>query len=330
VLRDRSQHPAPAVARETGGCYSRKDVCRLLKIDTRQLKSWERQELIPELAEYRFWDLLALKQIARLRGENAHPRRIRQAVEALREHARRSPEPVEDVRLYKDGRRVRIQIGKQKMEPASGQLVFNFSEGEISKLLHLPRAEAQGQELREKLRNKLEADRWFERGLELERTGGPYERIVEAYRTAAELDPSSAGALVNLGTVHFNARVWAEAEAYYKKALAVDPEYPLAHFNLGNLYDERGDAANALCHYEEALRLQPGYADAHYNLALLHQSRHDFIGALRHWKAYLKLDRQSAWAEIARRELAKIEAQTVLPGSRPPASQLYVVKRENG
>ncbi|MGH9640033.1 MAG: tetratricopeptide repeat protein [Bryobacteraceae bacterium] len=330
MLRERSQHPALAVARETGGCYSRKDVCRLLKIDTRQLKSWERQQLIPELSEYRFWDLLALKQFARLRSENAQPRRIRQAIEALREHARQSPEPVEDVRLYKDGRRVRIQIGKQKMEPGSGQLVFNFAEGEISKLLQLPRAQAKGLELREKLRQKLEADRWFERGLELERTGAPSERIIEAYKAAADLDPSSAGALVNLGTVYFNGRAWADAENYYHKALAADPGYPLAHFNLGNLYDERGDVASAQRHYHEALRLQPGYADAHYNLALLHQGQHDLMSALRHWKAYLKLDGQSAWAAIARRELAKVEAQTVVRGNRPAGSQLYVVKREKG
>ncbi|MGH9583099.1 MAG: tetratricopeptide repeat protein [Bryobacteraceae bacterium] len=330
VLRERSQHPAPAVARETGGCYNRKDVCRLLKIDARQLKSWERQQLIPELTEYRFWDLLALKQIARLRSENANPRLIRQAIEALRTHAQHSPEPVEDVRVYKDGRRVRIQIGKQKMEPASGQLVFDFAEGEISKLLQLPPVEAKGRELREKLRQKLEADRWFELGLELEQTGGPYERIIEAYKTAADLDPSSAGALVNLGTVYFNGHAWADAENYYQKALGVDSEYPLAHFNLGNLYDERGDAANALHHYQEALRLQPGYADVHYNLALLHQGQHDLMRAVRHWKAYLKLDGQSAWAEIARRELAKVEAQTVVRGSRPAGSQLHVVKRENG
>lgn len=326
MLRDRSQHPPPAVARESGGCYSRKDVCRLLKVDARQLKSWERQQLIPELAEYRFWDLLALKQIARLRGENAHPRRIRQAIEALREHARLSPELVDDVRLYKDGRRVRIQIGKQKMEPASGQLVFDFAEGEISKLLQLPRAEAQAQNLREKLRKKLEADRWFERGLELEQTGGPYERIVEAYKTAADLDPSSAGALVNLGTVYFNRHAWADAEIYYRKALAVDADYPLAHFNLGNLYDERGDLENALHHYHEALRLQPGYADVHYNLALLYQGQRDAMRAVRHWKAYLKLDAQSAWADIARRELAKVEPQTVVRGSRPAGPPLHLVK----
>jgi tetratricopeptide (TPR) repeat protein len=331
VLREGSQHPAPAVERERGGSYTRKDVCRLLKIHARQLHTWERQQLIPRLEEYGFCDLLTLKQIARLRQENAHPRLIRQAIQALRTRLRESEEPLEDFRLYKDGRKVRIQIGRQKMEPASGQLIFDFAEAEIQKLLQLPaRKETSGEALKEKLRNRLEADRWFERGLELEQTGAPYERIIEAYETATALDPNSAGALVNLGTVYFNGHQWANAERYYKQALEVDPEYPLAHFNLGNLYDERGDAPNALHHYHEALRLQPSYADVHYNLALLYQSQQDAIRAVRHWKAYLKLDGRSSWAEIARRELAKIEPQTVLRGNRPAVSVFPTPKEENG
>jgi hypothetical protein len=62
--------------------------------------------------------------------------------------------------------------------------------------------------------------------------------------------------------------------------------------------------------------LLPTYADAHYNLALLHQNSGEVMEAVRHWKAYLKLDGSSEWSRIARRELAKLEAVTVLPGSR--------------
>ena len=55
----------------------------------------------------------------------------------------------------------------------------------------------------EKLKSKIEADYWFERGLELEQTGAPHERVIEAYQKAANLDPQSAAAVVNLGTVFF-------------------------------------------------------------------------------------------------------------------------------
>jgi tetratricopeptide (TPR) repeat protein len=310
--------------REAGGAFTRKEVCRLLKIESRQLRSWERQRLMPELAQYKFRDLLRLKQLARLRSQNAHPRLIRQALHSLDDYLKDSPDLGEDVQVYKEGRRVRIQIGKQKLEAGSGQLLFDFAEEEINKLLHLPAAQKNAARIAEKLRDKLEADRWFEHALELEQGGAPYEQVIEAYQKSAELDPNSAGALVNLGTVFFNGHAWADAEEHYKKALEIDPGYALAHFNLGNLYDEQNDPANALSHYYEALRLHPNYADAHYNLALLHQGLRDVMRALRHWRAYLKLDATSTWAQIARRELTKLEAMTVVP----PGSRLHLVKSE--
>jgi tetratricopeptide (TPR) repeat protein len=324
VLRDRSQHPPVS---EAGGSYTRKEVRRLLKLDNRQLKSWERQQLIPELEQYSFSDLLTLKRLSNLRSEQAHPRQIRKAVQFLRDYLKESPQLDEDVKVYKDGRHVRIQIGKHRLEPDSGQLLFDFAEAELNKLLQLPNSKSSSV-IAERLRNKLEADRWFEQGLHLEQTGAPYDEIIAAYEKAAELDPTSAGARVNLGTVLFNGHAWSDAEASYKAAIEIDPHYALPHFNLGNLYDERGDTSEALYHYTEAIRIHASYADAHYNVALLYQSQGDVMNAVKHWRAYLKLDGGSTWAQIARRELAKLESTTVLPGKRVAESRLRLVKSE--
>ncbi len=79
----------------------------------------------------------------------------------------------------------------------------------------------------------------------------------------------SAGALVNLGTVHFHLRNWDQAEDYYRRALEADPRYALAHFNLGNLFDEKSNRGQALLHYTHGAApgarlqrrpLQPGAA----------------------------------------------------------------------
>jgi tetratricopeptide repeat protein len=149
------------------------------------------------------------------------------------------------------------------MEAESGQLLLDFDAVELNRLLEF-RVRDNGQADRDK---KLEAERWFQRGLELEQAGGPIEQVVEAYEKSLELDASSAGALVNLGTIHFNAHDWKKAERYYLRALEADPEYALAHFDLANLYDERGEQKKALEHYRAAhlaaLRrcaLQPGAA----------------------------------------------------------------------
>ena len=155
---------------------------------------------------------------------------------------------------------------------------------------------------------------WFQRGLDLEATGAPAPQAIEAYCKAIELDPAAAGALVNLGTIYFNARDFSLAERYYVLATEADPQYALAHFDLGNLCDERGDRARALEYYLAALRIAPNYADAHYNIALLYQGAQQPMKAVRHWTAYLKLDPSSEWATIARRELAKLREATVVRG----------------
>ena len=159
------------------------------------------------------------------------------------------------------------------------------------------------------------AEKWFQRGLECEQTGAIPEAI-KAYESAVALDPTSAGAWLNLGTIFFNARQFSKAEGHYRKALEADPKYALAHFNIANLYDERGDYERALRHYQEAVRLHPSYADAHYNLALLFQGSGQVMDAVRHWKTYLKLDPTSSWAAIARRELDKLRRYTVVAGKR--------------
>src|SRR5947209_6026772 len=102
---------------------------------------------------------------------------------------------------------------------------------------------------------------------DLEQSGAPVNDVIHGYRQAAEIDPASAGALVNLGTIYFNNHDFKEAESQYRRALEIDPNYALAHFNLGNLFDEMGDRTQALTHYLAALKIHPNYADAHYNIA---------------------------------------------------------------
>jgi tetratricopeptide (TPR) repeat protein len=112
--------------------------------------------------------------------------------------------------------------------------------------------------------------------------------------------------------LYFHARNLHVSADYYRKALEANPDYALAHFNLGNLYDEQNDPVQAMFHYQAALRLDATYADAHYNLALLYQTGGEVMKALQQWSAYLKLDPGSSWAGIARRELHKLRAATIV------------------
>jgi tetratricopeptide (TPR) repeat protein len=304
-------------AHATKQAYSREEVRRLLDVSERQLRSWEKQKFVSASGSFNFSDMLALRTLIGLRKSKIPATQIRRALDALRARLRDVTNPLTELKIYSRGKKIQVQFAGQRMEPISGQLLLDFDEAEISKLLSFPGQNAGENVGARKHKSRVEAEHWFEKGLELEQTGAPMEEIIEAYRKASEIDPTSAGALVNLGTVYFNARNWREAEQHYRKALEVDSHYALAYFNLGNLFDEKGDRSEALAHYLSAIRFQSNYADAHYNVALLYQSTGQPLKAMGHWKLYLKLDPSSSWAAIARRELAKLKESTIVRGPRP-------------
>ncbi|HLH37976.1 MAG TPA: tetratricopeptide repeat protein [Bryobacteraceae bacterium] len=291
--------------------YSREETRRLVGISERQLASWERQKLLEPAAQYGFRELLALQTLVRLRKNRVASSQIRLALDALRKKLRDVGDPLTELKLFADGKKIRVEIDGGAMDAMSGQLLLNFGANDLRRLVQLPNKDGAAVE-RDR---RFTAERWFQRGLDLEQSGAPAEEIIEAYRKAVELDEKSAGALVNLGTIYFNARQFREAEKYYLQALEAEPDYALAHFDLANLYDERGDRQQALKHYEAALRISPNYADAHYNIALLYQGQNQPMKAVRHWSAYLKLDPASHWSAIARRELAKLRQAAVVQGS---------------
>jgi tetratricopeptide (TPR) repeat protein len=292
--------------------YTRSEARRLLRLTERQLKSWEAEKLVPVCETYGFRELLALRTIIKLRKDKVPVVEIRKALTALREKLQHIDNPLTELKLYVHRKRIRVEIDGRPMDAESGQLLLNFDAGELKRMVAFP---GKNPAVDERERRST-AERWFQRGLDLEQSGAPLEEIIEAYRKAIDLDPQSAGAQVNLGTIYFNARRYPEAEQHYRRALEIDPEYALAHFDLANLYDERGDRSKALTHYEAAIRVSPNYADAHYNLALLYQGSNQMMKAVQHWRTYLKLDPASHWSNIARRELNKLREAAVVPGSR--------------
>ncbi len=290
----------------------------MLDVSERQLRSWEKQKFLATAETFDFTDLLGLRTLVGLRAGKVPTAQIKIALAALRKRLVHIRNPLTELKIYSQGKRIRVQLDGQKMESLTGQLLLNFDEVEIKKLLAFPgAAEAPGSEQKK----RKEAERWFEKGLVLEQEGAPLNDVIEAYRKATEIDPNSAGALVNLGTLYFNLRSWRDAERHYRKALEVDPQYALAHYNLGNLFDEKGERSKALTHYQAALKVHPNYADAHYNIALVYQALNQPWQAVQHWKKYLKLDPASTWAEIARKELDKLRQSTIVRGSGPALSE---------
>ena len=285
--------------------YSRAAVRRKFRLSERQLRSWEKEELLSPLETYSFSDLITIQTLIKLRENRIQPRQIGRAMASLRQKLDWVKHPLSELRIVSDGKKIAVHVGGQKMEAISGQILFDFDTASLGGVKSFP-------ERKRSVNRMRESETWFQKGLELEETGAPVSQAIEAYRKVLELNPEAAGALVNLGTIYYRQRKFAEAERYYREAIAADPAYPLAQFNLGNLYDEQGRVVEALDHYRKALHLNPRYADAHFNLALLCERAGESLKAVHHWKCYLKLDNSGQWAEIARRQLERLRHATVI------------------
>jgi tetratricopeptide (TPR) repeat protein len=303
----------PAVSRQgLHQNYTREQVLRVAGVSERQVRIWERGSLMPQRESYSMADLHQLQTLLRMKQAGLGPKRIRAVLEAIRRKLPVGENVLSEVTVAIENRAVRVLVEGQHMEPSSGQLRLNFDPLEINRLLSFPIERRKERDEQRDKKRQSEAQEWFERGLELEQSGLQHDQAMAAYERALELDPECVGALVNVGTLHFQARHWRKAEEFYKKALELEPDYALAHYNLANLCDERGDIANAFNHYGQALEIAPNYADSHYNLALLCQRTGQFMKAVRHWRTYLKLDPSSSWADVARRELAKLREEALV------------------
>ncbi len=279
----------------------------MLGVTEKQLRSWGRQGFISmDAPSFSFHDLLALKTLLKLREQGISPRIISRALESLKKKLAGVERPLSELKIISDDGKITVQIAGQRMDAMSGQLLLNFDETELRTLAAFPVKTA------DPAVKEREAEAHFQHGLQLEETGAPAEQAIGAYKKAIAANPDAAGALVNLGTLHYRMRKFEEAEAHYQRAIAADPKYALAHFNLGNLYDEMGDVDRARKHYETALAVNPSYSDAHFNLALLCERSGQALQAVGHWKAYLKLDGSSSWARVARRQLDRLKASSLV------------------
>ncbi|MCC6292081.1 MAG: tetratricopeptide repeat protein [Bryobacterales bacterium] len=296
--------------------YTRKEALRVVGLEERHLRVWERKGLLERAEAYTFTQLIALRALARLKAQKVPVARIEKTLAAIRAKLSEVKDPLTELGLHAEGKRIRVQHGRLRMDAESGQLLLDFAEEQVRRLVSFPpeRKEKNKDEAAQK--KKREAENWFQRGLEIEQTGQALEQAMDAYRVAIALDPGLTAAMVNLGTLYFNSRQLDRAEKYYRRALEVNPKYALALFNLGNLFDEKGDRGQAQQYYLHSLKNDPNYADAHYNLALLYQATGQSLKAVKHWRTYIQLDPSTAWADVARRELQRLYSQSVVRGTR--------------
>lgn len=289
--------------------YSRQDVQRILQISAHQLQGWERAGLIPQQQSYSFQDMGQLRILRALREDDVPAAYIRHSILAMKAVAGMT-NPLLEARLVRAGGRLAFRHHGAVVDPIRRQLLFDFERldrpevddpDRLSSRTVLPELLTH----RYKSANPRTIQDRFLAAVQAEESGEKH-RAIAIYHEILEIDPGYAPASINLGTLHFHLRQYAQAEEFYRQATIADPGYVLAYFDLGNVLDELERLDEAIEAYEQAVALSPGYADAHYNLALAYERKGQQRSALRHWQCYVRLDNRGPWAEHARGQIRKL------------------------
>ncbi len=285
--------------------YSIGDAARILKVNPARLRYWERTELVQprgddtQRAPFEFRDLVCVRGILALLEQGVPLRRIRRNVEILRDRLPEIDDPIRELRVWVEGsERMVVRHDGILLEP-DGQMVLDFGTASETARSVTPLDRVDDAQV------AAQAEALFVEGCALDGDASTFARAVDAYTRALEIDPDFADCHCNLGAVHYNRGERKAATACFERCLEIEPEHVEANFNLANLMEEEGRDQVALRLYRVALAADPLYPDLHINLALLYEKLGLDSQARSHWHRYLRLDATGAWADVARRRLAR-------------------------
>ncbi len=298
-------------SRDLSERYTRSEARRIVGVDDRRLRYWERLRLVrPRIRWgerfYDFGDLVALHTIKRLTDSRVPARRLRRAVKAIERQLGGQPLRVENLRLVECRRSVAFVL------PGTVAPPFDPLEHQWILPWQAPRTSANVHQIESR-----SAEEWFEIALAAESQPETCDEAVDAYQRVIALSPDWVEAHINLGVALYHQRRLDDAQRSFLAALALDPANAICRYNLGCVYEEAGKIDDAIENLRCAIKAIPNHADAHFNLALAYEKKGDPGRAREHWSLYLKHDPHGTWAEKARARVEQLRPGRKLPPPIP-------------
>ena len=134
-----------------------------------------------------------------------------------------------------------------------------------------------------------------------------YEKAIEQFKKAVDLDPRLSLAYNNLGILYGKIGDHKRAIEVLKLAVQIDPESAEIQGALGVAYAMAGQPQNAVKSLQEAVRIDPTYAKAHFNLGITYLWLGDFLRAKEQYVVLKDLDQKMAQDLLM--ELEAVEKQ---------------------
>jgi len=135
---------------------------------------------------------------------------------------------------------------------------------------------------------------------------GQYEKALDLFKKALDLDPSMTEAYNNLGLTYTEMNEEEKATEAFRKAIALSPELAAAYNNLGYVFYRLGSYTEAIEMYNEAIGRSTDNSSAHTNLGNAYYKLDKIEEAMDAWKKALAIDPAN---EKARRNLKRFHAE---------------------
>ena len=117
-----------------------------------------------------------------------------------------------------------------------------------------------------------------------------YGKAAEAYLRALEKQPEVPGLRYAIGSVHWKAGSFQEAQKWIEQELQLSPHHALARHRLGNLLIAADRPEDALPHLVRALETKPDLAEARIDLGRAHLALEQFSDAVQALETYARSD----------------------------------------